>query len=177
MISVQVTGHVDDRLDDTIRMVCYEVKCSLGFFHSEVMGYEGININRSTGNKVDGCFCAIVLAADILNAQLLATKRLHPEANLITTWNTDQHHCATRLEQIDCLVKSLLTTSTFKDTVEPVGFLLQDRFHDIPAGRHTGPVGAAAPGQSQSFVKQISDKGSTWTKRTHRQLDTQSNRP
>ena len=26
LMSGQVTGHVDDRLDDTIRMVCYEVK-------------------------------------------------------------------------------------------------------------------------------------------------------
>lgn len=95
LMSGQVTGHVDDRLDDTIRMVCYEVKCSFGFFHSEVMGYEGININRPTCDKVDGCFCAIVLAADILKAQLLATKRVHPEVNLFTIRNTDQYHCAT----------------------------------------------------------------------------------
>ena len=75
------------------------------------------------------------------------------------------------------MAKRLLPTGTFEDAIEPVGFLLQNRFHYILARRHTGPIGATSLGQFESIVEQVGDVSSAWAKRTHRQEDAQSNWP
>jgi hypothetical protein len=90
-------GHMDDCLDNPVRVVRYEVECRLRFIQVKVMGCERVDIDRPTGHQFDGGLRAIVLPTNILQAQFLPSQQVRPETDLLIPWNTNQHQCASWL--------------------------------------------------------------------------------
>ena len=108
----------DYRLDDAVAMIENGLESLLDAPKRKGMSGHEAGIDRPRGHEVEGPAQAAVLAADVLNPELLAPQSADVEGDPLLDGNADDDERSPGLEEADRLVDGLLLAAALEDEVK-----------------------------------------------------------
>ena len=167
----------DYRLDDAVAMIENGLESLLDAPKRKGMSGHEAGIDRPRGHEVEGPIQAVVLAADVLNLELLAPQSADVEGDPLLEGDADHDDRSPGLQEEDGLVDCLLLSTAFENEIEAEGLAGQNPGYDVRLEGIPRPVCPGRAGGLEAGGDLFGHKDAASPLDLKAEADTQPDRP